>query len=251
MSKNTEEDDDAFCERILVHGDHVDERSAYTRFLARNRRRMGGVPWKPLGALAVLVLGVLVFTTPLGSFAQGFLTIFQPKTFAPIDISSVSGKHVHVLPDLNEFGSTHERGASKERIVANLAAASALAGFHAMAPSTLPSPMPRSVRYIVKPHSEESFTFSAALRQRVSIKPCPRCRRVSMERRLLHRSGHSSYRHGERNRSGAHPKCWSLLKGRRPHCVAAARHCKNLNPTCYRCPVFHPNWPHKFERSAI
>jgi hypothetical protein len=161
MSNNTE-DDAALCERLLGGEERVDARAAFARFQARRAEpRFAKIPFGWVGALAAAVVIVLLVTTPLGSLGQSFLTIFQPKAFAPIDVSALHLR-ARLLPNLDEFGTLGRAHSSKPKDVASAAAASEIAGFRALVPAVVPSQVPATSRFVVNLLAEESFRFSAA-----------------------------------------------------------------------------------------
>jgi hypothetical protein len=152
--------DDAFCSRLLEHDEPVDAHAAYGRFMAqRGQARL----WPryaagfALAAAAALVLG-LAFT-PLGTYAQSFLTIFEPKQLTAIDVSSLpANRGIHL--ELRDFGTVKD-----ERMLVSKLPAShdvdAVAGYHVLKPAYLPASVPPGVRYKVLHSVSDAFTFSA------------------------------------------------------------------------------------------
>jgi len=109
-----------------------------------------------LSAAAVL----LVFAfTPVGTVAQSFLTIFEPRQFVAIDISK---GELDYLPDLASFGTMVQHGEPAHREVASAAQASRMSGIPLRLPAWIPASVPRSVHYGVGQRASASFTFSAA-----------------------------------------------------------------------------------------
>jgi hypothetical protein len=155
------EDDAAFCERMLAGDERVDVNGAYARHVALRARRPRLTLGLGLGLAAAAVV-VLLLTTPIGSIAQNFLTIFAPKQFVPVDVSSLSHADARLLPDLKEFGTLHNRNEVAAREVAGVAQAERIAGFHVATPSSVPSSIPRVIRYRVSARNDQAFTFSAA-----------------------------------------------------------------------------------------
>lgn len=116
--------------------------------------------FRPLTAVAAaaVVAGALVLT-PVGSYAQNFLTIFQPKQFVAIPVTT---DEVKSLPNLRNYG-TVTMPTHQSSIEASTAAeASSASGMTILTPASLPSGVPTTVTYVVKPGESGSFTFSAA-----------------------------------------------------------------------------------------
>jgi hypothetical protein len=156
------EDDAAFCERVLGGEQAVDERAALARFRARRVPRRISMPVRWMGGLAAaIVIVALLASTPLRSVAQNFLTIFQPQTVAPLDISALK-LDGRLLPNLTEFGTLFDRHGEKPREVAGAAAASRSAGFRVLAPSVIPEQIGGTSRVVYDPRMSQSFRFSAA-----------------------------------------------------------------------------------------
>jgi hypothetical protein len=161
MSNHTE-DDAAFCQRVLGGEERVDEVAALTRFRSRRPRSVvSNLPLGWVGALAAVAIVALLVTTPLGSFAQNFLTIFQPKTFAPIDITALKAQG-KLLPNLNDFGTLARARGDKPETVGSLATASKIVGFRVLGVAAVPAGIPASAKITVNRRVEQSFRFSAA-----------------------------------------------------------------------------------------
>jgi hypothetical protein len=159
---------DAFCGRVLDAEDRVDIDAAYARHLALAARRPSPATIGFGFGLAAAALVVLLITTPLGSLAQNFLTIFQPSQFAPIDVSSLghNGLHAKLLPDLEEFGTFRASSKMTEHDVKSVEQAEQVVGFHVERPSSIPATIPNAVQYHVTGRNEQAFTFSAAKAER-------------------------------------------------------------------------------------
>ena len=108
-------------------------------------------------AAAMLVL-VLAFT-PLGSLAQDVLTVFQPKQFVALPVTSAD---VQALPNLSDYGTMSAVQRSTAVRVADSDAAAAASGMQVLTPRSLPAGVPATAAYQVLPVSSASFTFSAA-----------------------------------------------------------------------------------------
>jgi hypothetical protein len=120
--------------------------------------RFRGLAGAFVTALAVLVLGVALALTPLGTYAQSVLHIFQPKQFvaAPVTMQDLSR-----LPDLDHYGSLRVSPGQAPRQVGSRAEAGAIAGMTVLAPASLPSGVPVTPTYGIIPEQRASFTFSA------------------------------------------------------------------------------------------
>ncbi|MDQ2872686.1 MAG: hypothetical protein M3R35_06125 [Candidatus Eremiobacteraeota bacterium] len=61
--------------------------------------------WTGLAGVAAAAALVLAFAfTPLGGYASGFLTIFQPQTFTPLRISRADVRNFRLLPQAGQLG---------------------------------------------------------------------------------------------------------------------------------------------------
>lgn len=109
------------------------------------------------GLVTVLVASLAL--TPAGSFAQSFITIFQAKHVTAVAITAAD---LQSLPNLNKYGTTHLSARLKSVKVRNLSTAQRIAQYKVLAPQTLPSGTPTSVKYTVLPGGSGTFTFSAA-----------------------------------------------------------------------------------------
>jgi hypothetical protein len=159
MSKQFESDE-AFCQRVLGGDDRVDPSPAYARFNARHvRRSFVRSPYGIAGLAAAAILLIVIFAAPLGTMAGNFLTIFQPKQFAAVDVTSM--RNGHLLPNLQAFGTLHHGTRMVERRLVSLQQAAQLAGFHVAVPAKVPDSLPLPARYGLASGFDESFTFSA------------------------------------------------------------------------------------------
>jgi hypothetical protein len=125
--------------------------------LARRRSPLLAGPWLIAATAAAAAVCVLAFT-PVGTFAQNFLTIFEPEQFVALPVSR---SEIVSLPDLTRYGTMTQRVAPQVRDVSGPAAAAALAGFAVEVPTWLPSGTPTLARYAVTSGSDSTFTFSA------------------------------------------------------------------------------------------
>lgn len=110
------------------------------------------------GALALALSAAVVFT-PLGSYAQGLITIFQPRqlTAIPVTLDDLAA-----LPDLQNFGTLVAPSHTQPELVTSTAEAAARTGLAVpviIAPPTGLAPNPAI--YVVDGKTG-SFTFSAS-----------------------------------------------------------------------------------------
>ena len=110
-------------------------------------------------AAATVALAAVVAFTPVGSYAQGFLTVFTPQKLAAVPITSAELKS---LPDLNNYGTLVQPKGSQTKEAATSAEASAAAGIPVLVPAWIPPGVPSTATYEVIPSQTASFTFSAA-----------------------------------------------------------------------------------------
>jgi hypothetical protein len=115
-----------------------------------------------VGSIAAAALVAVVVLTPVGSFAQGFLTVFTPQTVTAVPVSLDSLKS---LPDLNNYGTFAQGSHAASTSAANAAAAGAAAHLTVLTPASLPNGLPAAASYQVMPAQTASFTVSAAKAQ--------------------------------------------------------------------------------------
>ncbi len=134
------------------------------RWLERIRSMTARRLVKPTAGLAVAAaLVASLALTPLGSFAESVITIFEPQqiTAVPITPSDIQG--LRSLPDLSRFGTMSQQTGLQVENVADAAEAQQKAGFSVLVPGNLPSSVSSlQVRYMVASQGQASFTFSAA-----------------------------------------------------------------------------------------
>jgi hypothetical protein len=148
-----------------------------------HRMTRGGLPWSgrryaaPLGGLAAAaVLLLLVAFTPLGTVAQNFLAIFEPRQFVAIPVTRADLEQLRALPDLEAYGSMREGPRPSQAVVARPETAAFLAGMPVRVPGWLPPGLPRVSGYHVMGRTTCVFTFSAAKAARAAAatgKPLP------------------------------------------------------------------------------
>ncbi len=123
----------------------------------QSNRRAFLRPLSVAAAGAAIVAAVAL--TPIGSYAQGFLTIFTPQQITAV---SVTQDQMRSLPDLNSYGTFTQTSRIQPRSVSDAAAASTAAGIKVLVPGSLPGGVPNSPSYEVMGGQSASFTFSAA-----------------------------------------------------------------------------------------
>jgi hypothetical protein len=141
--------------------DFDDERTTPMLQPTRALRRTGLVRSAAVVAAAAAV-AVAVVATPVGSYAQGFLTIFTPQKVTAVPVTMAEVKS---LPDLRNYGTLNQPAEPKSQHVASAAAASAASGMTVLVPGTIPNGVPNNPSYEVMPSQTGSFTFSAAKAQ--------------------------------------------------------------------------------------
>lgn len=144
--------------RRLSSGPRLKQRwsERITTMLHRGSRRISRPVWGAAAGAAIVAALVL---TPVGSYAQDFITIFQPKQVAAVAITPAE---LQSLPDLGDYGTVIQPAHQQPQRVASAAAASAVAGFTVLVPGSLPAGVPATPVYEVMPGETGSFTFSAA-----------------------------------------------------------------------------------------
>ncbi|MDQ2664131.1 MAG: DUF4367 domain-containing protein [Candidatus Eremiobacteraeota bacterium] len=114
------------------------------------------------GLAAAAVLAFALLLSPLGSYAKGFLTIFQPKQFTAIDIRTGDQHAFADLAQLDAFGTHRFVRVSPDKRVASLAQAQHAVDFALLKPGPVSAGVAGPARYEVSGPSEFDFTFSAA-----------------------------------------------------------------------------------------
>ena len=115
-------------------------------------------PRSMVAVAAAAALAVAVVFTPVGSYAEGILTIFTPKQVAAVPVSQ---QELQSLPKLNDYGTFTMPSRSNGKQATSAAEASSLAGYSVLVPSSLPKNVPTPARYEFAPGQNASFTFSA------------------------------------------------------------------------------------------
>lgn len=145
------------------HDEAFDAKAAYARYLATNAKRPNRAPWYLGAALATAAVLAIVFAAPLGSIAQSFLTIFQPKQFVAIDVSSMRDSKHKLFPMLTDYGTFAKERPPATARPGSVAQASTFAGFRVLAPASVPDQVGTAHVYRATKATVNTFRFDAAL----------------------------------------------------------------------------------------
>ena len=99
---------------------------------------------------------------PLSGRAGGPLTIFEPKTFVPVDITRADVSDLRLAPELKELGSSRVLEAQRRQSYASVDAARAHVTFPVRTIASLPPQFRSAGSFVVVSPGEYAFTFSAA-----------------------------------------------------------------------------------------
>ncbi len=110
------------------------------------------------GGLVAALLALIVTFTPVGSYAQGLLDVFQPRQFV---IVPVTWADLRALPSLDQYGDLSQVSHGKPQHLPSAAGAAAASGMAVLTPATLPPSVTASPTYGVVPSHSATFTFSA------------------------------------------------------------------------------------------
>jgi hypothetical protein len=123
-------------------------------------------PWKLFGAGLAAIAAVIVFAlftvTPLRSYASAFLTIFQPKAFAPILLTRADLRTLHLSHAADSLGTQRILLKSHHSEYGSFAEAKTHLRFPARTIASLPADFVGRHRYAVITPGALTFTFSAA-----------------------------------------------------------------------------------------
>jgi hypothetical protein len=157
-------DDARFASRAFSGEVGVDTAGAFERVRIRAVRQPAFAHlYRPLGALAAAAVLVLAFVfTPLGGYASSFLTIFEPKSFTPIEISQEDMRSLHLLPQANDVGTQRVLAKPQKQYYDSIAQVQRHAGFALLTPATLPKGFGTVRSFFGYTPGEMTFTFSAA-----------------------------------------------------------------------------------------
>jgi len=155
--------DAAFARRLFGTDEpDVDLGTAYESVVARARPNRPRWRSGAAGLAVAAAFAAALLLTPLGGYAMQLLTIFEPKEFVPIAISSKDAAAMRRMPSLASFGTVTSSANRSLRGVASLAAARTTAGFAPRQAGNARSLPPGPVTYFVLPPGTVAFTFSAA-----------------------------------------------------------------------------------------
>lgn len=156
---------DADFARDALRGEvAVDATRAYDRVRMRAAEPAPALRvYRSLGALAAAAAFVLALIfTPLGGYARSFLEIFEPKTFAPIQLTRADMRTLRLLPQADDVGTQRVVKKPQKRVFDSFAQAQQRAGFALLKPAALPSGFGTVRSYYGYTPGEMTFTFSAA-----------------------------------------------------------------------------------------
>jgi hypothetical protein len=156
--------------RIAVTEQHEGAIAVRRRWLERIRTMTARRLVKPVAGLAVAAaLVASLALTPLGSFAQSMITIFEPQQITAVPITPSDMQGLRSLPDLSSFGTMSQQTGLQSQDVASAAEAQQKTGLTVLVPGSLPSGVSsQQVRYMAASQGQASFTFSAAKAQQAA-----------------------------------------------------------------------------------
>lgn len=157
-------EDAAFAARAM-HGDvsvHAERAYGSVRTRAAEEAPVRRL-YRPIGAFAAAAALVLAFVfTPLGSYARSLLTIFEPKSFTPIEISQEDLRSLHLLPQAEDVGTQRFVSKPQKRAYDSIAQVQQHASFALLKPVALPAGFGTVRTFYGYSPGEMTFTFSAA-----------------------------------------------------------------------------------------
>lgn len=129
------------------------------------------IPMAWLGIAAAAAFVVALFTTPLGTYAQAFLTVFEPRQVTPVAIDSrLFTDPSNRFPQLDQIGTFRDELKPRSTTVASLQAAQAYVPFRLLNPSVLPPQVSSRTTIRVSQAGTESFTFDARKAQAYALR---------------------------------------------------------------------------------
>lgn len=120
--------------------------------------RLRPVLWSAYAAAAIVLLLV---ATPLRTFAQSFLAIFEPRQFVALPISRADAQRLRTLPDLSKYGTTRDIVPQRRAEAGDARHAALLTRMPVRVPSFVP-PGTGMPDYRLTSRGTTAFTFSAA-----------------------------------------------------------------------------------------
>ncbi|MBV9271037.1 MAG: hypothetical protein JO165_08085 [Candidatus Eremiobacteraeota bacterium] len=123
------------------------------------------------GIAAAAALVIALFTTPLGTYAQAFLTVFEPRQITPVAIDPrvLTGRRAQ-FPELDQLGTFREAVKPHDVTVASLSAAQPYVPFRLLTPTVLPPQVGNRAVFKAMPMTTESFTFDARKAQAYALR---------------------------------------------------------------------------------
>lgn len=154
----------AHAAQSALSGDiHLDAAQAYEALRERAYSRREPSRWySPLtaGAIAAAFVAALLLS-PLGGYARSFLTVFEPRQFAPIEVSRADLRDLRLLPQADDVGTQRVVRKPQRAQYDSIAAAQQHTAFRIARPGTLPSNLGSVHTYSVTSPGEMTFTFDA------------------------------------------------------------------------------------------
>ncbi len=115
---------------------------------------------------AAIVLSVALLCgaalVPLGGHATGLLTIFEPKSFVPLDVTRADLRDLRLAPDFKELGTSRVVQRQSHASYDSLAAARSHISFPVRTIAAVPAQFRSAESFDVMTPGEYAFTFSAA-----------------------------------------------------------------------------------------
>lgn len=150
---------------VMTRSEHAEELRFAKLSIAMNRAAApdNAIPIRWAAAIAAAAIIALVIAyTPLRSYAQNFLTVFQPRQFHGVGLTRSDFSKLHSLPDLEAFGTMRQTSRTEFARYLDAAAASRHAHMTIAVPDYLPAAVARKAMYHVSTLATATFTFSAA-----------------------------------------------------------------------------------------
>jgi hypothetical protein len=167
MSESNSVRDSAIAAAALGGEVPVDVEAAYRRFKGGPLAKTGTPRWLlPVAAMATAAAFACAFVfTPLGGYAGAFLTIFQPREFQPITLSTADMHQLRLFRNADEIGTQRVVVKPRRTYFSSVSAAQKYVAFPLREPGTLPSGFGTVHSYFVFSPGALSLTFNAARAQ--------------------------------------------------------------------------------------
>ena len=110
------------------------------------------------GSGAFVALALLIALTPVGSYAQRLLEVFQPREFVVVPVTM---SDMEALGTLSQYGEISHTKVDDDQQVDTAAEAEAATGIALLTPASLPASVTASPSFWVTSGASISFTFSA------------------------------------------------------------------------------------------